>query len=197
MIDIVFVIGIILLFIVLKIRNHDKVSHHQLSEHLSKQERAGKQGERYFNRIIYKYLHDEDIMLSNVKLNRGRQAELDTVIITHYGVFIFEVKNYSGVLIGKEDDDQWIQQTKYKTIKLRNPIIQLNREMDILEEYLNYKGYYECVYGYVYMINHNAPIDSNFILNDIHQADSIIHDHLNRYLSVTAMAKIRDLLKQL
>ena len=37
----------------------------------------------------------------------GKPAEIDLVIVNRYGVFIFEVKNYNGVLIGGEDDYEW------------------------------------------------------------------------------------------
>lgn len=45
-----------------------------------------------------------DVYLRNVKVEYdGRPAEIDNVIINQNGIFIIEVKNYSGILYGDED----------------------------------------------------------------------------------------------
>ena len=78
----------------------------------SEERRAGLRGEMIAADIIRHALHDGDMMFTNVCVEYdGRPAELDNVIVNKYGVFIIEVKNYTGRIIGSEDDKEW---RKYK-----------------------------------------------------------------------------------
>lgn len=73
----------------------------------------------------------------------GRPAELDCVVVNKNGVFVIEVKNYVGVLFGKENEYEWKKYKKTaagnvyeKTVK--NPIKQVKRQVYILAKYLEY-----------------------------------------------------------
>ncbi len=74
--------------------------------------RAGQKGEEAATNIIRQVLHNEDLLFTNVSISYdGKPAELDNVVINSYGVFIIEVKNYVGRIVGSEDDFEW---QKYK-----------------------------------------------------------------------------------
>ena len=76
--------------------------------------KAGKRGEKAATDIIKQVLQEGDELLTNVCINyRERMAELDNVIINRSGIFIVEVKNYSGMLTGEEDDYEAQQRGKY------------------------------------------------------------------------------------
>lgn len=107
--------------------------------------KAGKEGEILAGKIIHQYLNDQDIILNNVEITvHGKETELDYVVINRDGVFIFEVKNYSGELEENEYDD-W---SKYKISsgnneyvkEVRNPIKQVKREIYLLKELLHIYG---------------------------------------------------------
>ena len=69
---------------------------------------AGIEGERYARNRIREILRPDDQLFSNVAVSYdGREAELDNVIVNPFGVFIVEVKNYSGTLAGDADDFEW------------------------------------------------------------------------------------------
>ena len=69
---------------------------------------AGRQGERRAANLLSEQMRSGDVLLSNVKIRTdGRRTELDHVIVNRYGVFLFEVKNYSGTLSGNEEDFAW------------------------------------------------------------------------------------------
>ena len=135
-------------------------------------ERAGKEGEILAGKMIHQYLNEQDILFNNVEIVvHGRETELDYVVINKNGVFIFEVKNYSGELEGNEDDEYW---NKYKISsgnneyvkEVRNPIKQLKREIYLLKEYLKYYGIDLWINGYVLFVNMNSPIDSDYTINN-------------------------------
>ncbi len=108
--------------------------------------RFGRQGEELATNIIKQVLRDGDQLLSNVNVEYdGKRAELDNVVVNRFGVFIFEVKNYAGYIVGGEDDYEW---QKYKTTEagntyektVKNPIRQVKRQIDILAHFLDYYG---------------------------------------------------------
>jgi len=66
----------------------------------------------------YEVLHDILIMTNN------GTSQIDHVVVSIYGVFVIETKNYSGWIHGNENSEYWTQSIyKYKT-KFRNPIKQ-------------------------------------------------------------------------
>ncbi len=164
-------------------------------------ERAGKEGEILAGKIIHQYLNDQDIILNNVEITvHGKETELDYVVINRNGVFIFEVKNYSGELEGNEDDEYW---SKYKISsgnneyvkEVRNPIKQVKREIYLLKELLHIYGVYLWIDGYVLFVNMNSPIESDCTINDESEIDIILHTKGRQNLNKKQIEKIVNILK--
>ena len=116
---IVIIFFVIILFIILLL---------SLSNGEDQKRIAGKEGELQAKKILNHYLNENDLLLNNVNISiHGRNTELDYVVINNNGIFIFEVKNFSGKLVGNEDDQYW---NKYKISRgnkeyikeIRNPI---------------------------------------------------------------------------
>lgn len=164
-------------------------------------ERAGKEGEILAGKMIHQYFNEQDILFNNVEIVvHGRETELDYVVINKNGVFIFEVKNYSGELEGNEDDEYW---NKYKISsgnneyvkEVRNPIKQLKREIYLLKEYLKYYGIDLWINGYVLFVNMNSPIDSDYTINNESELNSILHTRGGQTLNKKQIEKIVNILK--
>ena len=145
------------------------------------EKRAGRLGESFANTVIQEILHDDDVMLTNVRIMaEGKQAELDDLIINKRGVFIIEVKNYSGELFGEEEEDDWIK-TKMtpggslyqKTV--RNPIRQVKRQIHILSRFLKENNVHVWIDGYVFFVQNNSPVESKYILKTQRDIDLAIH----------------------
>ena len=145
---------------------------------------AGKLGEAYAQSVIRSLLRLDDILLCNLLIEYDdMQAELDNLVINENGIFIIEVKRYSGVLVGAEDDLEWLkihvsqggnEYHKY----VRNPIRQVKRQTYILSSILKSFGVYEYVKPYVFFVNENSPIRSDYVLNNVTAIDKALH---NRY----------------
>lgn len=162
---------------------------------------AGKEGELQAKKILNHYLNENDLLLNNVNISiHGRNTELDYVVINNNGVFIFEVKNFSGKLVGNEDDQYW---NKYKISRgnkeyikeIRNPIKQLKREIYLLKEYLKYYGVDLWIEGYVLFVNMNSPVESEYTVNDKSEIDDILHLRRNQVLTKNQIEKIMSILK--
>lgn len=164
------------------------------------QKKAGRYGERVAIQLIQEILNEKDVLLTNVKISfEDRETELDDVIINNRGVFIIEVKNYSGTLSGDEDDFEWIKNKEteagifyHKMVK--NPIKQVKRQISILSQYLRENGVFIWVEGYTFLVENNSPINSSYVLNtqkDIHTA---IHLGTNNKITKKTKEKIIKLL---
>lgn len=163
--------------------------------------RAGDRGEAIASEMIRKALHEGDVMLTNVKVEfDGKPAELDNVIINRYGVFIIEVKNYKGRIVGGEDDYEWV---KYKVTNagneyeklVKNPIKQVKRQIYILAHYLEENGSRVWIRGYAMLLNGNSPVDSRYLLNSIDEVEYAVHTKDRELLDAENIERITVLLK--
>ena len=73
---------------------------------------AGRSGER----ILYKTLHrkygiPEEQMFRNVYVpnKKGQDAEIDLLVVSRKGIFVFECKNYGGDIYGDAKRRKWVQ----------------------------------------------------------------------------------------
>ncbi|MBE5706789.1 MAG: NERD domain-containing protein [Erysipelotrichaceae bacterium] len=189
---IVIIFFVIILFIILLL---------SLSNGEDQKRIAGKEGELQAKKILNHYLNENDLLLNNLNISiHGRNTELDYVVINNNGVFIFEVKNFSGKLVGNEDDQYW---NKYKISRgnkeyikeIRNPIKQLKREIYLLKEYLKYYGVDLWIEGYVLFVNMNSPVESEYTVNDKSEIDDILHLRRNQVLTKNQIEKIISILK--
>ncbi|KUP08871.1 hypothetical protein Q75_02095 [Bacillus coahuilensis p1.1.43] len=78
----------------------------------------------------YRYL--SDIMLPNSKAKSG-YSQIDHLLITPFGIFVMETKNYSGEIRGGRQDKQWIVNKRFK---MMNPFNQNYGHMQALKSVL-------------------------------------------------------------
>ena len=155
-------------------------------EIITPQKAAGIEGEWIAEHRIRSIIRDDDHYYLNLQISfDGRRAELDNLIVNHNGVFVIEVKNYSGILFGEEDDEWWkrIKNVYGEDIEeiIDNPIKQVNRQAAILGNLLKSNGIDAWVEGYVYFVNENSKCQSSRILNDVEDIDYLIHNNSGRY----------------
>lgn len=166
----------------------------------SQQKQAGRRGEIIARQVIQEILRDDDILLNNVKLYAdNKQAEADNIIINSRGIFIFEVKNLRGTLLGDEDTYDWLQikdagygNAYQKTVK--NPIKQVKRQIYILSKLLKDNGINIWIEGYVFFVQGNSPVQSDYVVDTQADIDRIIHDGKNQHISVAVINSIREIL---
>ncbi len=164
------------------------------------EKRAGRMGEKIATTIISEILHDEDILLTNVGIYAdGKETELDNVIINTKGVFIIEVKNYSGQLIGDEEDAEWIKnkvtEAGYLYQKtVRNPIKQVKRQEYLVSKLLKDNGIHVWIKGYVFLLERNSPVRSSYILDTQKDIEAAIHPDATEQMDVEMVESVKCLL---
>ncbi|WP_051353062.1 nuclease-related domain-containing protein [Thalassobacillus devorans] len=106
-------------------------------------ERIGEIGEYKINIQLdqfspnYKHLHD--VMLENTK-SRSGYSKIDHLLLTPYGIFVIETKNYAGKIYGSKDDKQWSVNKKFKMI---NPFYQNYGHIKALQPVLKQSIYFD------------------------------------------------------
>lgn len=136
------VIGVI--YCVVKISNYRKSAYYNVTKnsYLSVLFNKGRYGEY----LTYQYLrHYEDQgakFLFNVYIPKGNgeTTEIDVLMISTKGIFVFESKNYSGWIFGSEQQQQWYQTLpsgrKSRKERFYNPIMQNNTHIRHLKSLL-------------------------------------------------------------
>ena len=150
----------------------------------TEQRRAGRRGEMAAAMLVSEILRPEDHLLRNVQLVVDEHpVECDLVVVNPNGVFIIEVKNLQGTLVGEEEDKEWVQQNltaggNFYVKTFRNPIKQMKRQVHWLAIYLRKHAVNIWVEGYVFFVQMNSPIHSADILETQQDIDNAIHSPL-------------------
>lgn len=161
---------------------------------------AGKRGEELVTAEIKRVRRKDDYLFTNVEISfNNRETECDNIIINNFGVFIIEVKNYSGSLSGNENDDEWVERKydDYGNIleekNVKNPIKQVRRQIDILSKLLKNNGLRAWIEGYVIFIDNNSPVNSKYIIS-FDDIDRVIHTQGKNKLTNEQVEKISEIM---
>ncbi len=88
-------------------------------------DRKGQEGENEVQRILFRLPREKYIVLNDVLLPTGKgMTQIDHVIVSLYGVFVIESKNYKGKIYGTHDSEKWSQYINGEQYNFRNPIKQ-------------------------------------------------------------------------
>ena len=98
----------------------------------------GFMGEFGVKRELTKLPKSDYLTLNNLMLNTNNTThQIDHVVLSKYGIFVIETKNYDGLITGDKYKDQWCQHFGNKKYYFNNPIHQNYGHIKALEETLN------------------------------------------------------------
>lgn len=118
----------------------------------------------FFVKLQLKRLDKDTYKIINdvtVKLDDGKTAQIDHVIVSEYGVFVIETKNYKGWIVGKEDDYYWKQVIYKRKEKLYNPLKQNQVHIDRLKEVLSHITDIPFISIVVFTTNADLKVETN------------------------------------
>lgn len=124
----------------------------------------GYEGEVQFDQLIEK-LEVNWLILNDLLLEQGNSFfQIDSSMITHKKIYLFDVKNFEGEFIVK--GDKWESITGKE---IKNPLHQLSRAEALFNRYLQELGYQYTISAYLIFINPHftlfqAPYTPNLIL---------------------------------
>lgn len=98
-------------------------------------------GENKASKALKRLNNEKYTVLNNIEFNiKGSTSQIDHIIVSDYGIFVIETKNYKGWILGYEKDKSWIQAIYKYRRKFYNPILQNQGHIYALKHVLkNYK----------------------------------------------------------
>lgn len=91
---------------------------------------------------MLKCLPDEYFLFDDVYLSiKGRSIQIDHIVISKYGVFVIETKNYTGWIYGAEDAQEWTKNVFGVKYKFYNPLKQNFFHLKSLQSLLDIPDY--------------------------------------------------------
>lgn len=123
------------------------------------------------NKLSYDYYVFNDVYIN---IN-GRSIQIDHVIISVYGIFVIETKNYKGWITGSENSDYWTQNIYGNKYQFRNPIKQNYSHIAGL---MGLFGLPQDVFIPIVVFLNNASLNCNTnkaVINSRHLLDFIGH----------------------
>ena len=99
----------------------------------------GKVGEFTVALHVKLYLKDvQYILLNDCTLpdEQSGTTQIDHILLSPYGIFIIETKNYKGWIFGSERQKLWTQKIFKKSYKFQNPLHQNYKHQKVLEQVL-------------------------------------------------------------
>lgn len=126
----------------------------------------GAKGEYVVARRLRKLSKNEYKVYNNIYLKvKGRSTQIDHLVISIYGIFVIETKNYKGWIFGNENSRYWTQTLYKNKYKIFNPIIQnwahINFLKKISTDFKNLKYFPIIVFagsGKLKKINSSVPV---------------------------------------
>ena len=97
-------------------------------------------GEALVSRVLRSHFAAPDYHLMNhltIRMEDGT-TQIDHVLVSRFGIFVVESKDYSGWLFGKAAEPTWTQVRMRRRFKFQNPILQNKRHVRAVRELLEF-----------------------------------------------------------
>ena len=100
----------------------------------------GKVGELAVAVHVKLYLKDPQYILLNdctLPDEQSGTTQIDHILLSPFGIFVIETKNYTGWIFGGERQKMWTQKIYKNSYKFQNPLHQNYKHMKVLEDVLS------------------------------------------------------------
>lgn len=102
-------------------------------------EKRGIAGETLISQLLVK-LPKEYHVMNDLLLSSGKNSiQIDHVVISPFGIFCIETKNWKGKILGSANSELWTQYVQGHQLSYRNPLLQNNAHVSVLQDFLSSK----------------------------------------------------------
>lgn len=136
----------------------------------------GLSGERVINRLITQALDPETYhLIPDVMLPRpGGTTQIDHVVVSRYGIFVLETKNFDGWIFGGEQDAKWTQVLYKRKTRFQNPLRQNYLHTKTLSDLTGIPHkYFKSVVLFVGDSEFKTPMPENVVQGAHHFVDHV------------------------
>lgn len=156
---------------------------------------AGLHGERAVSKELHRlgsrYVVFDDLLL---KADNGT-CQVDHVVLSPFGIFVIETKNFSGTVTGSDEWQQWYWGGKGFSRKIYSPVLQNARHVEVLSQVLGLSKD-RFVSAVVFTGKAHIRIDTCHAVLFVSQLVPFIRLFVNDVLSDDAVAKCHRLLQE-
>ena len=150
-------------------------------------------GEKQISMILSYLPKTEYLIINNVMLkSKNGSTQIDHIVVSIYGVFVIETKNYKGWICGSENADQWTKNMYGKKYKFRNPIKQNYGHVITLKELLNAFGEFPIVPIVAFSPECDLKVKTKSDVVYFRGVKKVIARYKNEVLSLENIQKIYD-----
>ena len=95
-------------------------------------------GERRIRQLLEK-LGEEYTIFNDLYVPKkdGKLTQIDHLVVSPYGIFVIETKNYTGWIFGQEQQRNWTQTIYQNKSRFYNPIMQNQTHIKALQHYID------------------------------------------------------------
>lgn len=94
-------------------------------------------GEKTIRMLLGTLPKNKYMVLNDILLEKDtRTAQIDHIVVSVFGIYVIETKNYKGWIFGKETDEFWIQNIYGQKNRFKNPIRQNYGHIQMLKAFL-------------------------------------------------------------
>ena len=143
---------------------------------------VGKAGE-YWTKKELKKLGKEYLIINDLMIrNKDKTAQIDHLVVSNYGIFVIETKQYDGYITGNDYDKKWCMKAGKNKLYINNPVHQNYGHIKALQEVLklNEKKFISivCMSGNAKLkIKSNKVVKVNDIIDKIKSYQNILIDN--------------------
>lgn len=156
----------------------------------------GKCGERKVAKLLSTLPKNEYKIINDVIIQKDDySSQIDHIVVSIYGIFVIETKNYKGWIIGNYNYEYWTQNIYGNKYKLYNPIKQNLSHIIALKKYLKLPTNF--FISIIAFSNHaNLKTNAKNVVY-ISQVKKVIQQYQEKKLSLNEMQKITELIKNI
>ena len=126
---------------------------------LNSPDARGKQGENIVKSILAQLPNDRYYVFNDILLaHNGNTTQIDHIVVSPFGIFVFETKNYSGWISGNDKSEEWKKTNHGKSYRFLNPVRQNYGHVRFLKEML---GVDDSIFRSAVVFTTNAKLSIN------------------------------------
>jgi len=159
---------------------------------------SGIVGEKIVASILSRLDREKYKIINNLIIYIDKGAtQIDHLVISNYGIFVIETKNYQGIILGEENSNYWTQILYKNRENFYNPIRQNNWHIQVLENIL--KEYLDIVYFPIVVFIKNSDLRVKTVTDVVNTDDLIktIRQHRTEIISDIVREDIHTYLKNI
>ena len=155
-------------------------------------------GEWYVSKKLNKLNKRKYKVINNLLLKTIKgSTQIDHIVISRYGIFVIETKNYKGIIKGNEYDDNWYQILFNNKETLRNPIKQNNGHIKVIKDIIPSIKYKNINSIILFTKRAKLKVNTETIVTYCNRVNKIIKKYKNKQFTQEEVNYIYERLKEL